>query len=129
MRPIVSLSVVLVLVLMLSNVGVAQGSRPPGPPDSARVEQTLSEMRVKVKLTDEQVSEVRAILTETGTAMRRNPASSQVDREAAREMMRAGDEKIKALLTPEQRPLYDQYREERRQMMRNRMRDMQEKPQ
>ncbi len=39
------------------------------------------------------------------------------------------DEKIKAVLTAEQLPLYDTYREERRQMMRNRMRDMQERPQ
>ena len=129
MRSFVSLSFALVLTLALPDILAAQQSRPPGPPDSARVEQTISEMRVKVKLTDAQVPKVRAILMESRAAMQRDLAKGQIDRQAAREQMLVTDDKIKSVLTPEQLPLYDQYREERRQMMRNRMRDMQERPQ
>lgn len=107
----------------------AQPSRPPAPLDSARIESMISDMKVKVKLTDEQAVQVRAILKESGAAIQRERASGEVNREAARAIMRTADEKVRAGLTPAQQPLYDQYREERRQMMRNRMRDMQEKPQ
>jgi hypothetical protein len=89
----------------------------------------ISDMKVKVNLTDDQAVKVRAILKESGAAMQRESASGQIDREAGRALMRAADEKVRAVLTAEQQPLYDRYREERRQMMRERMRTMQEKPQ
>ncbi|MBP1678157.1 MAG: hypothetical protein H6Q29_68 [Bacteroidetes bacterium] len=129
MRFLVSPSVILLLALALPGRLEAQPSRPPVPLDSTRIEQMISDMRVKVLLTDEQVPKVRAILTETGAVLQRTRAAGQVDRQAARELMLAADEKIKATLDPAQRPAYDRYLEERRQMMRNRMRDQQEKPQ
>jgi hypothetical protein len=119
------------LVLMI--VGVpgagAQPSGPAAPSDSARIEQTIADMKAKVKISDAQAAEIRPILKENTAAMRRDRASGQFSRDAARERMLAMDEKIMAVLTAEQVPLYNTYREERRQMMRNRMREMQEKQQ
>jgi hypothetical protein len=130
MRSLAVLCGIVAMVLMAAPAFLkAQPSGPPAPLDSARIEQMISDMKVKVKLTDDQAVKVRSILKESSEAMQRDRASGQINREAAREMMRAADTKVRATLTPEQQPLYDQYREERRQMMRNRMRDMQEKPQ
>jgi Spy/CpxP family protein refolding chaperone len=128
MHSFTGFSTLFVLVLAISGAA-AQPSRPPGPPDSVRIEQTITEMRATVKLTDGQVAKIRVILTESSAALRRSQASGPVDRDAARQQMRATDEKIKALLTPEQIPAYERYREERREIMRKRMRDMQERPQ
>ena len=129
MRSIISWSFALLLGPVIPNSLLAQPSGPPGIPDSVRVEQTLSDMRSTVHLTDEQVPKIRAILTESNAAIRRIRASEEMDRQALRDMMRATDEKIHAVLTSEQWPAYEKYREERRRMMRNRMRDMQEKQQ
>ena len=119
----------LVLMLVVSAVADAQPSGPPAHSDSARIEQTLADMKAKVKISDAQAAKIRPILQENIAAMQKDRAAGQMNREAARERMLAMDEKIKAVLTAEQLPLYDTYREERRQMMRNRMRDMQERPQ
>jgi len=119
------------LVLMLVGVPGAgtQPSGPAAPSDSARIEQTIADMKATVKISDAQATEIRPILQENMAAMRRDRASGQFSRDAARERMLAMDEKITAVLTAEQVPLYTTYREERRQMMRNRMREMQERPQ
>jgi hypothetical protein len=122
-------SSILLAVLLATGALSAQPSRPAGPPDSVRADQMLAEIREKVRLTDVQSPKVRAILMETMTEVPRDPSTARVDREAARGRMRAGDERIRALLTPEQIPLYEQYRTERREMMRRRMREMREKPQ
>jgi hypothetical protein len=129
MRSIFPFGLVLLLVPVVTNTLRAQPSGPPGIPDSVRVEQTLSEMRSTVHLTDEQVPKIRTILMESNAATRRIRASGEMDRQALRDMMRATDERIHAVLTSEQWPAYEKYREERRRMMRNRMRDMQEKQQ
>lgn len=129
MRSILSLSFALLLGPAIPNTLLGQPSGPPGIPDSVRVEQTLSDIRSSVHLTDEQVPTIRTILTESNAAMRRIRASGEMDRQALRELMRATDEKIHAVLTSEQWPAYEKYRDERRRMMRNRMRDMQEKQQ
>jgi len=118
-----------VLMLVASTAAIGQPSGPPALPDSARIEQTMTDMRTKVKISEAQAAKIRPILQENMAAMRRDQASGQMSREAARERMLAMDTKITAVLTAEQVPLYDTYSEERRQMMRNRMREMQEKPQ
>jgi hypothetical protein len=120
---------VLFLILLLPAVVGAQPLGPPPLPDSARIEQTMSDLKAKVKITDAQATTIRAILKDNSAAMQRDREKGTLDRQAARERMRAMDDTIKAVLTPEQLPLYDTYREERRQMMRNRMREMPEKPQ
>jgi hypothetical protein len=120
---------VLSLLLLLPAVAGAQPFGPPPPPDSARIEQTILDLKAKVKITDAQATTIRAILKDNSAAMQRDREKGTLDREAARARMRVMDDRIKAVLTPEQLPLYDTYREERRQMMRSRMRDMPEKPQ
>lgn len=129
MRTTVSFLSVLILILVVSTRADAQPSGPPAQSDSARIEQTIADMKAKVKISDAQAARIRPMLQENMAAMQRDRAAGQMNREAARERMLAMDEKIKAVLTAEQLPLYDTYREERRQMMRNRMRDMQERPQ
>lgn len=120
-------TVVLVLVVVAGTD--AQPSGPTAPLDSARIEQTIADMKAKVKISDAQATKIRTMLQDNVAAIQRERASGQLNREAARERMLAMDEKIKAVLTAEQEPLYDAYREERRQRMRSRMRDMQERPQ
>jgi hypothetical protein len=129
MRTTISFLSALVLILVASTRADAQPSGPTAPPDSVRIEQTIADMKAKVKISDAQATVIRPILQDNMAAMQRDRASGQMNREAARERMLAMDEKIKAVLTTEQLPLYDKYREERRQMMRNRMREMQERPQ
>ncbi len=129
MRTTTSFLSALVLILVASTLADAQPSGPTAPPDSARIEQTIADMKAKVKISDAQATKIRPILQDNMAAMQRDRASGQMNREAARERMLAMDEKIKAVLTAEQLPLYDKYREERRQMMRDRMRETQERPQ
>ena len=129
MRSTYSFVCALALILVVFAVADAQPSGPTAPPDSVRIEQTIADMKAKVKISDAQAAKIRPILQDNMAAMQRERASGTMNREAARERMLAMDEKIKAVLTPEQVPLYDTYREERRQMMRNRIRTMQERPQ
>jgi hypothetical protein len=129
MRATVLLLSVLILIPVVSARADAQPSGPTAPPDSARIEQTIADLKAKVKISDAQATMIRPILQDNSAAMQRDRASGQMNREAARERMLGMDGKIKAVLTAEQLPLYDTYREERRQMMRNRMRDVQERPQ
>ncbi len=63
----------------------------------------INDMRERVKLTDAQVSQVNQILDEVDFEMRRHNEAMQTELTT----------KINGILSPEQQPLYAQWREER----------------
>jgi hypothetical protein len=74
-------------------------------------EKYLGEMRVRLKLNDEQVQQLGAVLDET--RQRYRELHDRLMRPDAKLLQQEQTEKIRALLTPEQQAEYEKYREER----------------
>ena len=89
-----------------------------------RATKSTEKLAEKLKLSDEQKSKVLAIYTEQATAMATDMKAAEGDRKAKREEMmaaRAANEaKIEALLTEEQKKVYDSLKAERKAAMEKR---------
>jgi Spy/CpxP family protein refolding chaperone len=86
----------------------------------------LQRMAQELNLTEDQKSQIKAILEEERPKMQalrdENKANRRETMEKAREIQRATNERIKPILTPEQQTKLDQIREDRREKMRSRRR-------
>jgi hypothetical protein len=96
----------------------------PGPDDWRK--RYVDDMRTHVQMDDQQVVQLEQILDETGAAVRKN----LIDVHKLNEDLHAQQiDRIKNMLRPEQRPLYEKLRQEREQeMQRDRDRDRRPRP-
>ena len=102
----------------------AAAPRQPGPEDWRK--RYVDDMRTHVQMDDQQVVQLEQILDETGAAVRKN----LIDVHKLNEDLHAQQiDRIKNMLRPEQRPLYEKLRQEREQeMQRDRDRDRRPRP-
>ena len=84
-------------------------ARASGPRDSRA--RYLQDLQTALVLTPEQMTQVTPILDQTGQRFRELRGRMEPEFEALRKGQR---ERINALLTPEQRPLYEQFQENQR---------------
>ena len=101
------------------------GDRPGGggPPRGPRVEDQLARLREQLSLTDAQATKIEAVLrlsAEEGRADRESNLPREERMKRGRERMERTDTAIEALLTPEQKPKFEQIKKERAERMRNR---------
>jgi hypothetical protein len=102
----------------------AAAPRQPGPEDWRK--RYVDDMRTNVQLDDQQVLQLEQILDETGAAVRKNLIDVRKRNE---DLHTQQIDRIKNMLRPEQRPLYEKLRQEReRQMQRDRDRDRDRRP-
>ena len=114
------------LVLYVHDQASAQGPGRGGwGSDSARVEQTVTNLQELLALDSGQVVKVREIVTANIKQMRKDRESLTGDRAAMREAMGkdrdAADKKIEALLTEKQKQGYAKFKKDREEQMRQRM--------
>jgi hypothetical protein len=96
----------------------------PGPDDFRK--RLVDDMRVKAQLDDHQVVQLEQILDEIGAAVRKNMIDAHKSNEDLRTQQIA---RINAMLRPEQRPLYEKFRQEREQQrQKDRERDRDHRP-
>jgi hypothetical protein len=109
---------------ILSPNRTASAPRQPGPEDFRK--RYVDDMRAKLQLDDQQVVQLEQILDETGAAVRKN----WIDYHKLNEDLHTRQvDRIKEMLRPEQRPLYEKLRQEReRQMQKDRERDRDRRP-
>jgi periplasmic protein CpxP/Spy len=84
----------------------------------------LKTLKEKLALTDEQATKIEALIKDRGKEMTAAREKAGSDRDAARaastEINKSFDAKIDAILTAEQKPKMEAYREERRKQMEQR---------
>jgi Spy/CpxP family protein refolding chaperone len=114
---------VLMLMLLVSSITVAQPGR------GNRTEMTLKKIKEKVGLTEQQTAKVKEILEKSQEKMRKEFETNDGDRSAMREamqkLMKESDAEIEKLLTKEQGKKFDEYKKERNEEIRNRMKERQ----
>lgn len=88
-----------------------------GPPPSVRADRIFAMFRKRLDLTESQAVEVRAILDEVETFFNDVRAKAKPQMDAA---MKAADDKIRALLTAKQAPIYETLLEERKRRVEER---------
>ena len=102
----------------------AAAPRQPGPEDWRK--RYVDDMRTHVQMDDQQVVQLEQILDETGAAVRKNLIEAHKMNE---DLHTQQIERIRNMLRPEQRPLYEKLRQEREQeMQRDRDRDRRPRP-
>jgi len=108
----------LYMVNTVSSLGRAAGSIPPPPgkkmdPDEVR-RRNLAEMREKVKLDDKQVAQLDHIYDQTRDLFDQLRKTMNDNMKPERDAIWAAQvEKTKAILRPDQLPLYEKYRADR----------------
>ncbi|MGA9407128.1 MAG: Spy/CpxP family protein refolding chaperone [Bacteroidota bacterium] len=110
----------LIAVVLLAGVfttnAMAQGMR-------MTPEERVKMMKDSLGLNDQQAAQIDSIFMDMG-AQRQALMDSVTDRDARREammsMMKAADDKIEALLTPDQKDKYEAMKKARQEMMRQR---------
>ena len=126
MKRVNTLSRILMLCfgIMLTFGAAAQGGQGGQRPSmEERQAQTLKTYKEQLKLTDEQVTKLEVINKRSFESMQalrgQNQDLSREERMAKRlEIQKKTDEEIKAILTEEQKPLYDQLLAQREERMR-----------
>jgi Spy/CpxP family protein refolding chaperone len=127
----IKLAVLLFAVLVLSTTLMAQQLQMPQPPAKSqtptkmdRAEMRAAMLKDRLKLTDAQTLQVKAILTEAQKQAEADRAKNAGKREdaqkAAIERRQATDEKIKAVLIDDQKKQYDQLKNDQRDRQRPR---------
>ena len=99
-------------LLGISAASYAQGGMRRSPEERAK------ELQTQLKLTDDQTTKITAIYKEQATKMD-SVRNAGGDFSAMRPLMQASNDKIKALLTPEQATAYQKILDERRARMQN----------
>ncbi|MBW7887124.1 MAG: hypothetical protein H3C35_02050 [Bacteroidetes bacterium] len=96
-------------------------------PPQNRTERAVERLKEKLTLTKEQEKNIKVILDDQQEAMTKEREQHQGDRDAMRAAMikhrDEADKKIEKLLTKEQKKKYEEYKKERQEMMKNRMRE------
>lgn len=92
-----------------------------------RIEQSLKDLTEKVQLTTQQQDTIRQILEESTASMREARQTASGNREEMMQLMRTiqarTDARIDAVLTADQKPAYEKYKEDRRKTMKEQRRD------
>ena len=117
---------------------IAQDTTPAqGPPPGGRTRPSPAEMQErrlkmltqKLNLSSDQQTQVKAILDDAASQMKTlsdDTSISQADKRAkAREVAKASDDKIRALLTDEQKPKYDEMQAQMKARAQERMKERQ----
>ncbi|MHB8208888.1 hypothetical protein [Mucilaginibacter sp.] len=99
-------------VIGITAASHAQGGNRMSPEDRAKAMQT------QLKLTDDQTTQITAIL-KTSAAKRDSIKNAGGDREAMRPVMMEANQKIQAILTPDQQTAYKQWMADMRAKMQN----------
>ncbi|HEY4326782.1 MAG TPA: hypothetical protein VGN20_22540 [Mucilaginibacter sp.] len=99
-------------LLGISAVSRAQGGQRMSPADRAK------QLQTQLSLNDDQTAKITAIYQSMATKMD-SVRNAGGDFSAMRPMMQASNDKIKALLTPEQATAYQKILDERRARMQN----------
>ncbi len=103
-------------------IGISAVSRAQGGGMRKSPEERAKALQTQLKLSDDQTTKVTAIYKEQATKMDSVRTAANGDRDAMRSammpMMKATNDKIKAVLTPEQATAYDAAMKERMDRMR-----------
>jgi protein CpxP len=99
------------LFLGITAVSYAQGGGRRSPEERAK------QLQTELKLSDEQTTKVTAIYKEQVAKMD-SLRTAGADRQAFRPLMQASNEKVKAILTPEQATAFEKWQKERAGRMR-----------
>jgi len=103
-------------------IGISAVSRAQGGGMRKSPEDRAKDLQTQLKLSDDQTTKVTAIYKEQATKMDSVRTAANGDRDAMRSammpMMKATNDKIKAVLTPEQSTAYDAWMKERMSRMR-----------
>jgi len=125
MKKIFLLPIVTLMMMLFVSSGFAQ----PGDRGENRLEQTMTRIKEKVGLTDEQAVKVREIMKKAQEAMRAEFENSDGDREAMRaamtKHMSKADSDIEKILTKAQKPKFEEYKKERQKEREQRMKERQ----
>ena len=104
-------------------LGITAVSRAQGGGQRMSPEDRAKQMQTQLKLTDDQTAKVTAILKVQATKMDSVRTAANGDRQAMRSammpLMKDTNDKIKAILTPEQATAYDKIMQDRMDRMRN----------
>lgn len=103
------IAAVFVLAAALGSVsGYMYGHRAPGPPlsDDAKRQQKVATLTKELQLTPEQQTQVDAIFRDTQGKFQAIRKDSDAQVEVARQ---AGRERLRSVLTPEQRPKFEEF--------------------
>jgi hypothetical protein len=96
---------------------VAATGKPPLTPEEWR-KKYVEEVRTRVHLDDTQVGSLNAILDETKSRFKDlKDRQKQQQKQETDRIRSEQNEKVRAMLKPEQRPEYDRFREERERRM------------
>jgi hypothetical protein len=96
---------------------VSATGKPPLKPEEWR-RKYIEEVRTRVNLDDAQVGSLNLILDETRSRFRDLKERQKQEQKKETDRIRSEqNEKVRAMLKPEQRPEYDRFREEREQRM------------
>jgi len=104
-------------------IGITAVSRAQGGGGRMSPEDRAKQMQTQLKLTDDQTAKITAILKTQATKRDSIRTAANGDRDAMRSamapLMKDANDKIKALLTPEQATAYDKIMQDRMDRMRN----------
>lgn len=120
---------------LLTGAALAQDQAPPPPPAGSQAqapggqrgmgsERRIERMKTQLNLTDDQTTQVKAIMEDSQAkmeAVRGNSALSQEDRRSQMTaIFKAEQDKVDAILTPDQKTKYDAMQARMRQRMQER---------
>ncbi len=112
------------VLFLLAETGFAQ-SQGRGMPDSARTAAMVDTVAQKLALSKEQKEKVGKIyfaaFEESRKAFEKNQGDWQARREARMKINEKRDNDVKALLTEEQKKIYDKFLQEQREQMQRRL--------
>ena len=106
-----------ILLICLFLVGISAVSRAQGGMRMSAADRA-KQMQSQLKLTDDQTAKITAIY-QSQSAKVDSLRTAGAGREAIRPIMQAGNDKVKALLTPEQAVAFQKMIDERRARMQN----------
>lgn len=113
------------VLFLLTGTGFAQPPQGRGMPDSARTAAMVDTLAKKLTLSKEQKEKVGKIyfaaFEENKKAFEKNQGDWQARREARMKINEKRDNEVKALLTEEQKKIYDKFLQEQREQFQRRM--------
>ncbi len=115
----------LLMLFLITETAFAQPPQGRGMPDSARTAAMVDTLAKKLALSKEQKEKAGKIyfaaFEESRKAFEKNQGDWQAMREARTKINEKRDSEVKALLTDEQKNLYDKFLQEQREQMQRRM--------
>jgi Spy/CpxP family protein refolding chaperone len=111
-----------VLLMCCFLIGIAAASHAQGGPMRKSPEERAKDLQTQLKLNDDQTSKITVIYKDQATKMDSVRTAANGDRDAMRSAMmplrKATDDKVKAILTPDQATAYDKNQKDMMDRMR-----------